>query len=215
VNRHCIALGADLLQPQGAQLQHRAAASRAPQSKELYLYSGICACFFSAVSGTLLGRRHSSQVQLQQQISHRDHTYCVPLQLHTVSLVFSSYLSPASGHTLVSLVLLVLPTSLFACCFCFCCLLQWPSLLRAVSPSMPDLPAMVQDKYCTCQTMCFCGVFPEIRRAWASVDNSLFLWRYDRRWGILLAVAVAVAGRRSRRCGGPQQQFSSSCGAGC
>lgn len=56
----------------------------------------------------------------------------------------------------------------------------WPSLLRAVSPSMPDLPAMVQDKYRTCQTMCFCGVFPEIRRAWASVDNSLFLWRYDR-----------------------------------
>lgn len=48
---------------------------------------------------------------------------------------------------------------------------------------MPDLPAMVQDKYRTCQTMCFCGVFPEIRRAWASVDNSLFLWRYDRRWG--------------------------------
>lgn len=40
---------------------------------------------------------------------------------------------------------------------------------------------MVQDKYRTCQMMCFCGVFPEIRRAWASVDNSLFLWRYDRR----------------------------------
>lgn len=42
---------------------------------------------------------------------------------------------------------------------------------------------MVQEKYRTCQTMCFCGVFPEIRRAWASVDNSLFLWRYDRRCG--------------------------------
>ncbi|KAF8069564.1 NUP155 [Scenedesmus sp. PABB004] len=56
----------------------------------------------------------------------------------------------------------------------------WPSLLRAVSPAMPDLPAMVQEKYRACQTMCFCGVFPEIRRAWASVDNSLFLWRYDR-----------------------------------
>ncbi|KAF3519764.1 hypothetical protein DY000_02059923 [Brassica cretica] len=23
--------------------------------------------------------------------------------------------------------------------------------------------------------------FPEIRRAWASVDNSLFLWRFDKR----------------------------------
>ena len=44
---------------------------------------------------------------------------------------------------------------------------------------------MVQDKYRTCQTMCFCGVFPEIRRAWASVDNSFFLWRYDRRWAVL------------------------------
>lgn len=40
---------------------------------------------------------------------------------------------------------------------------------------------MVQDKYRTAQTMCFCGVFPELRRAWASIDNSLFLWRYDRR----------------------------------
>lgn len=40
---------------------------------------------------------------------------------------------------------------------------------------------MVQDKYRACQAMCFCGLFPQIRRAWASVDNSLFLWRYDRR----------------------------------
>ncbi|KAI8471772.1 MAG: nucleoporin-domain-containing protein [Monoraphidium minutum] len=56
----------------------------------------------------------------------------------------------------------------------------WPSLLRPLSPAMAELPGMVQDKYRTCQTMCFCGVFPEIKRAWASVDNSLFLWRYDR-----------------------------------
>jgi hypothetical protein len=40
---------------------------------------------------------------------------------------------------------------------------------------------MVQEKYRSCQTMCFCGVFPEIRRAWASIDNCLYLWRYDRR----------------------------------
>ena len=40
---------------------------------------------------------------------------------------------------------------------------------------------MVQDKYRACQAMCFCGLFPSIRRAWASVDNSLFIWRYDRR----------------------------------
>lgn len=25
-----------------------------------------------------------------------------------------------------------------------------------------------------------CGVFAEIKRAWTSVDNSLFLWRYDK-----------------------------------
>lgn len=62
------------------------------------------------------------------------------------------------------------------------CPLQWPSLLRAVSPVSPELPAMVQEKYRSCQTMCFCGVFPEIRRAWASIDNCLYLWRYDRRW---------------------------------
>ena len=30
------------------------------------------------------------------------------------------------------------------------------------------------------QTVAFCGVFPEIRRAWASVDSSLFLWRFDK-----------------------------------
>lgn len=66
--------------------------------------------------------------------------------------------------------------------------LQWPSLLRAVSPTSPELPTMVQEKYRTCQTMCFCGVFPEIRRAWASIDNSLFLWRYDRRWDATCAL---------------------------
>eukprot|EP00879_Flechtneria_rotunda_P022745 GHRR01024022.1.p1 GENE.GHRR01024022.1~~GHRR01024022.1.p1 ORF type:complete len:934 (+),score=353.75 GHRR01024022.1:671-3472(+) len=60
------------------------------------------------------------------------------------------------------------------------CPVQWPSMLRVTSPALPDLPAMVQDKYRMCQTVCFCGVLPEIRRAWASIDNSLFLWRYDR-----------------------------------
>ncbi|KAJ9533902.1 hypothetical protein QJQ45_026986, partial [Haematococcus lacustris] len=57
---------------------------------------------------------------------------------------------------------------------------QWPGLLRPLSPTIYDLPAMIQEKYRTCQTMCFCGVFPQINRAWASIDNSLFLWRYDR-----------------------------------
>lgn len=64
----------------------------------------------------------------------------------------------------------------------FVAALQWPGLLRPLSPALFDLPAMVQEKYRTCQTMCFCGLFPAIKRAWASVDNSLFLWRYDRRY---------------------------------
>ncbi|KAJ9532820.1 hypothetical protein QJQ45_010939 [Haematococcus lacustris] len=59
---------------------------------------------------------------------------------------------------------------------------QWPGLLRPLSPTIYDLPAMIQEKYRTCQTMCFCGVFLQINRAWASIDNSLFLWRYDRRY---------------------------------
>lgn len=36
------------------------------------------------------------------------------------------------------------------------------------------------ERYNAVQTVAFCGVFPEIRRAWASVDNALFLWRLDR-----------------------------------
>lgn len=32
------------------------------------------------------------------------------------------------------------------------------------------------------QLCCFCGVFPEIKRAWASVDNRFFLWRFDRKY---------------------------------
>lgn len=39
---------------------------------------------------------------------------------------------------------------------------------------------MVLDRHSACQTVCFCGVFPEINRAWASVDNSFFMWRFDR-----------------------------------
>lgn len=57
---------------------------------------------------------------------------------------------------------------------------QWPSLLKPCSPMLASLPPLVLERYQACQTVCFCGVFPEIKRAWASVDNSLFLWRFDR-----------------------------------
>lgn len=57
---------------------------------------------------------------------------------------------------------------------------QWPSLLRPLSPILNEMPGMVLERYGACQTVAFCGVFPDIRRAWASVDNSLFLWRFDK-----------------------------------
>ena len=59
-------------------------------------------------------------------------------------------------------------------------LLQWPPVLKARSPVASNMPSMVLDRYNAVQKGCFCGVFPGIKRAWASVDNSLFLWRYDR-----------------------------------
>jgi nuclear pore complex protein Nup155 len=49
-----------------------------------------------------------------------------------------------------------------------------------LTPIVNEMPGMVTDRYNACQTVAFCGIFPEIRRAWASVDNSLFLWRFDK-----------------------------------
>lgn len=57
--------------------------------------------------------------------------------------------------------------------------LQWPAALRPLT-QLAELPAQVLERYNAVQTVCFCGVFPQIRRAWASVDNTLFLWRLDR-----------------------------------
>ena len=51
---------------------------------------------------------------------------------------------------------------------------------------------MVLERYAGVQTVAFCGVFPEIGRAWASVDNSLFMWRYDRWWAATVAFLVAL-----------------------
>ena len=103
---------------------------------------------------------------------------------------------------------------------------QWPSLVRPLSPVISEMPGMVLERYNACQvgwasgmqsggqllsccriliffaplcsiywppaarpqTVAFCGVFPEIKRAWASVDNSLFLWRFDKWWVCFRAV---------------------------
>ena len=58
--------------------------------------------------------------------------------------------------------------------------MQWPPVLKPRSPVGSNMPGMVLDRYNAVQKGCFCGIFPEIKRAWASVDNSLFLWRYDK-----------------------------------
>ena len=51
----------------------------------------------------------------------------------------------------------------------------WPS--DVVGMKKEELPGVVLERYNTRQSVCFCGVLPEISRAWASVDNALFLWR--------------------------------------
>ena len=50
------------------------------------------------------------------------------------------------------------------------------------------------ERYNAVQTVAFCGVFPEIRRAWASVDNELFLWRLDRWWAHCISCHRNAAG---------------------
>ena len=56
----------------------------------------------------------------------------------------------------------------------------WPRMVRLASPMVNEMPKMVMERFSGCRTVAFCGVFPEVNRAWASVDNALFLWRYDR-----------------------------------
>lgn len=59
-------------------------------------------------------------------------------------------------------------------------LLQWPPLVEVVDTW--ELPSVLIERYNAAggEGTALCGIFPEIRRAWASVDNSLFLWRFDK-----------------------------------
>ncbi|KAF3588323.1 hypothetical protein F2Q69_00026727 [Brassica cretica] len=61
--------------------------------------------------------------------------------------------------------------------------MQWPPLIEVGDTW--ELPSVLIDRYNTAggEGTALCGIFPEIRRAWASVDNSLFLWRFDKRDG--------------------------------
>ncbi|ERM95873.1 nuclear pore complex protein NUP155 isoform X1 [Amborella trichopoda] len=57
---------------------------------------------------------------------------------------------------------------------------EWPPLVEVVDTK--ELPAALIDRYNAAggEGAALCGIFPEIHRAWASVDNSLFLWRFDK-----------------------------------
>ncbi|XP_010462709.1 PREDICTED: nuclear pore complex protein NUP155 [Camelina sativa] len=62
-------------------------------------------------------------------------------------------------------------------------LYDWPPLIEVGETW--ELPSVLIERYNTAggEGTALCGIFPEIRRAWASVDNSLFLWRFDKRDG--------------------------------
>lgn len=57
---------------------------------------------------------------------------------------------------------------------------EWPPLVEVVDTW--NLPTVLVERYNAAggEGNALCGIFPEIRRAWASVDNSLFLWRFDK-----------------------------------
>eukprot|EP01025_Chloroclados_australasicus_P051758 TRINITY_DN6033_c0_g3_i1.p1 TRINITY_DN6033_c0_g3~~TRINITY_DN6033_c0_g3_i1.p1 ORF type:complete len:1374 (-),score=127.37 TRINITY_DN6033_c0_g3_i1:632-4753(-) len=57
---------------------------------------------------------------------------------------------------------------------------QWPGLLVGITNSLIPLPRQVMQKYHSHNQYCYCGLLPEIKRAWAAMDSTLFLWRYDR-----------------------------------
>ncbi|KAJ0724992.1 putative nucleoporin, nucleoporin, nucleoporin, subdomain 1 [Helianthus annuus] len=57
---------------------------------------------------------------------------------------------------------------------------EWPPLVEVVNSR--ELPSVLIERYNAAggEGTASCGIFPEIHRAWASVDNSLFLWRFDK-----------------------------------
>ncbi|OIW10086.1 hypothetical protein TanjilG_21923 [Lupinus angustifolius] len=57
---------------------------------------------------------------------------------------------------------------------------EWPPSVEVANTW--ELPPVLIERYNAAggEGTAFCGIFPEIRRAWASVDNSLFIWRFDK-----------------------------------
>eukprot|EP00897_Mesotaenium_endlicherianum_P003492 jgi/Mesen1/3170/ME000184S02232 len=56
----------------------------------------------------------------------------------------------------------------------------WPPAVEVVQKR--ELPAVVLERYAAAggQGTALCGFFPTIRHAWATVDNSFFIWRFDK-----------------------------------
>ncbi|KAJ9135718.1 hypothetical protein P3X46_032870 [Hevea brasiliensis] len=67
---------------------------------------------------------------------------------------------------------------------------EWPPLIELVDTW--ELPPVLIERYNAAggEGTALCGIFPEIRRAWASVDNFLFLWRFDKWDGQCLEYSV-------------------------
>ncbi|XAR72194.1 hypothetical protein NMG60_11018751 [Bertholletia excelsa] len=57
---------------------------------------------------------------------------------------------------------------------------EWPPLVEVANTW--ELPPVLIERYNAAggEGNALCGIFSEIRRAWATVDNSLFLWRFDK-----------------------------------
>lgn len=57
---------------------------------------------------------------------------------------------------------------------------QWPPLVEVAETR--QLPPMLIERYNAAagEGTALCGIFSDIHRAWATVDNSFFVWRFDK-----------------------------------
>ncbi|ONL95295.1 Nuclear pore complex protein NUP155 [Zea mays] len=57
---------------------------------------------------------------------------------------------------------------------------EWPPLVEVAETR--QLPPMLIERYNTAagEGTALCGIFSDIHRAWATVDNSFFIWRFDK-----------------------------------
>jgi nuclear pore complex protein Nup155 len=57
---------------------------------------------------------------------------------------------------------------------------EWPPLVEVAETR--QLPPMLVERYNAAagEGTALCGIFSEVHRAWATVDNSFFIWRFDK-----------------------------------